>query len=52
MKHYAMKMYGGVDVQIHMFLTSALVGEQSCREKWTLQLTNCLTVHGIINKKE
>jgi hypothetical protein len=25
-KHYAMKMYGGVDVQIHVFLTSALVG--------------------------
>jgi hypothetical protein len=26
MKHYAMKVYGGVDVQIHVFLTSALVG--------------------------
>jgi hypothetical protein len=25
-KHYAMKTYGGVDVQIHVFLTSALVG--------------------------
>jgi hypothetical protein len=25
-KHYAMKGYGGVDVQIHIFLTSALVG--------------------------
>jgi hypothetical protein len=24
-KHYAMKMYGGVDVQIQVFLTSALV---------------------------
>jgi hypothetical protein len=26
MKHYTMKMYGGVDVQIHVFLTLALVG--------------------------
>jgi hypothetical protein len=25
-KHYAMKVYGGVDVSIHIFLTSALVG--------------------------
>jgi hypothetical protein len=25
-KHYVMKAYGGVDVQIHEFLTSALVG--------------------------
>jgi hypothetical protein len=24
-KHYAMKVYGGVDVYIHIFLTSALV---------------------------
>jgi hypothetical protein len=24
MKHYAMKMYGGVDVQIQIFLFSAL----------------------------
>jgi hypothetical protein len=26
MKHYAMKTYGGMDVQIRVFLTSALVG--------------------------
>jgi hypothetical protein len=25
-KHYAMKIYGGVDVKIHVFLTLALVG--------------------------
>jgi hypothetical protein len=25
-KDYAMKEYGGVDVEIHIFLTSALVG--------------------------
>jgi hypothetical protein len=25
-KNYAMKAYGGVDVQIHVFFTSALVG--------------------------
>jgi hypothetical protein len=25
-KHYAMKAYGGVDVRIHIFLNSALVG--------------------------
>jgi hypothetical protein len=25
-KHYAMKVYGGVDVYIHVFLTSALAG--------------------------
>jgi hypothetical protein len=25
-KHYAMKAYGGVDVQIHISFTSALVG--------------------------
>jgi hypothetical protein len=24
--HYAMKMYGGVNVEIHVFLTSALAG--------------------------
>jgi hypothetical protein len=27
-KDYAMKAYGGVDVQIHTFLTSVLVGGQ------------------------
>jgi hypothetical protein len=27
-KHYEMKAYGGVDVQIHVVLTSALVGGQ------------------------
>jgi hypothetical protein len=27
-KHYAVKMYGGVDVQIHVFLTSALLGDE------------------------
>jgi hypothetical protein len=25
-KHYAMKAYGAVDIQIHIFLTSALAG--------------------------
>jgi hypothetical protein len=25
-KHYTLKTYGGVDVQIHVFSTSALVG--------------------------
>jgi hypothetical protein len=28
MKHYAMKTYGGVDVQIHVFLTSKLYGDE------------------------
>jgi hypothetical protein len=27
-KHYAVKAYGGVDVQIHIFLTSAVVGRE------------------------
>jgi hypothetical protein len=27
-EHYAMKAYGGVAVQIHVFLTSALVGAE------------------------
>jgi hypothetical protein len=26
MKHYAMKVYGGMEVYIHVFLTLALVG--------------------------
>jgi hypothetical protein len=25
-KHYAMKVYGGLDVKIHIFLTLALIG--------------------------
>jgi hypothetical protein len=28
MKHYAMKAYRGVDVQIHVFLTLALAGDE------------------------
>jgi hypothetical protein len=32
MQHYAMKAYGGVDVEIHDFLTSALVGGE--RSAW------------------
>jgi hypothetical protein len=27
-KHYTMKTYGGVDVYIHVFLTSVLVGDE------------------------
>jgi hypothetical protein len=27
-KHYAMKAYGGVDVYIHIFLTSAIIGRE------------------------
>jgi hypothetical protein len=27
-KHYAIKAYGGVEVQIHVFLISALVGDE------------------------
>jgi hypothetical protein len=32
-KHYAMKVHGGVDVYIHIFLTSALVGGE-CSASW------------------
>jgi hypothetical protein len=37
-KHYAMKAYWGVDVYIHFFFTSALVGEwsASCPGRFTL----------------
>jgi hypothetical protein len=27
-KHYAMKTYWGVDVEVHVFLTSALAGDE------------------------
>jgi hypothetical protein len=35
--HYAMKTYGGLDVQIHVFLTSALAGDEwsaSCTSRF------------------
>jgi hypothetical protein len=31
-KHYAMKVYGGVDVSIHVFLTSALVAAKFIKD--------------------
>jgi hypothetical protein len=37
-KHYIMKTYGGVDVQIHVFLTSALVGGE-----WSASLPGRVT---------
>jgi hypothetical protein len=37
-KHYAMKAYGGVDVQIHIVLTSALVGSE-----WSASRPYCFT---------
>jgi hypothetical protein len=27
-KHHSMKMYGGVEIQLHAFLTSELVGDK------------------------
>jgi hypothetical protein len=43
-KHYSMKTYGGVDAQIHVFLTSALFGSEwctSCLCRFTLRKKNC-----------
>jgi hypothetical protein len=37
-KHYTMKTYGGVDVYIHVFLTSALVGGE-----WSASGPDCFT---------
>jgi hypothetical protein len=37
-KHYALKVYGGMDVQIHIFLTSALV-----RGGWSVSHPCCFT---------
>jgi hypothetical protein len=37
-KHYTMKMYGGVDVQSQIFLTSALAGG-----KWSASRPGCFT---------
>jgi hypothetical protein len=36
MKHYAMKTYGGVDVEIQLFLTLALLGGE-----WSASCPNC-----------
>jgi hypothetical protein len=38
MKHYTMKVYGGVDVYLHIFLTSALAGGE-----WSASRTSCFT---------
>jgi hypothetical protein len=35
-KHYAMKVYGGVDAYIHIFLTSALAGGE-----WSASRPGC-----------
>jgi hypothetical protein len=37
-KHYTMKAYGVVDVQIHVYLTSALIGGE-----WSASRTGRLT---------
>jgi hypothetical protein len=39
LSNYAMKAYGGVDVQIHVSLTSALVGG-----KWSALRPGCFTL--------
>jgi hypothetical protein len=38
-KHYAMKAYGRVDVQIHIFLTSVLAGGE-----WSASRPGCFTL--------
>jgi hypothetical protein len=34
-EYYAMKMHGGVDVYIHVFLSSTLVGGEWSHTQWT-----------------